>query len=197
MKTMKKTNRFLTFLCTATIFWACNSEIKPKPNAYLRLSYPQPEYQTTQAPCAFTYEQNAVAKITNVKDCSFQIDYPEMKAKIFVDYEKVTKNNLMNLLKDAQRLTFEHTVKAEEIQENLIIDNDKKVYGMFYELIGNTATNVQFYATDSINHFIVGSLYFYAKPNFDSIIPAAHYIKNDMLKIVETMEWDTSESIQQ
>lgn len=186
-------NKIAVFALTVTLFWACNNDVKPKPDAYLRLSYPQPEYQTENAPCVFKYEQNTIANITNVKDCSFQIDYPEMKAKIFVDYESVGKNNLTKLLKDAQRLTFEHTIKAEEIQENIIIDTDKKVYGMFYELIGNTATNVQFYATDSTNHFIVGSLYFYAKPNFDSIIPAAQYIKNDMLKIVETMEWNDRE----
>lgn len=186
---MKKTIKWTFFSLAAVVVGACNNEVKPKPDAYLRLSYPQPAYTKTDAPCAFNFEKNATAKITNVKDCSFQIDYPEMKAKVFVDYESVQKNNLTDLLRDAQKLTYEHIIKAEEIQENIIIDTDKKVYGMFYELIGNTATNVQFYATDSANHFVMGSLYFYAKPNFDSIIPAAHYIKNDMLRIVETLEW--------
>src|SRR5690606_15854845 len=193
MKTIKQMNKIAVFALTATLFWACNNDVKPKPDAYLRLSYPQPEYQTENAPCAFKYEQNTIANITNVKDCSFQIDYPEMKAKSFVDYEAVGKNHQTKLLKDAQRLTCEHTIKADETQERIIIEADNNLYGMFYELIGNTATNVQFYASDSNNHVIVGSLYFYAKPHFDSIISAAQYIKNDMMKIVETMEWNDRE----
>ena len=60
---------------------------------------------------------------------------------------------------------------------------------MFYEVGGNAATNAQFYVTDSTKNFIVGSLYFYAKPNFDSILPAADYVKNDIRKIMETIEW--------
>jgi len=33
------------------------------------------------------------------------------------------------------------------------------------------------------------SVYFYAKPNFDSILPAAQYLKEDMRRIMETLEW--------
>jgi gliding motility-associated lipoprotein GldD len=45
---------------------------------------------------------------------------------------------------------------------------------MFYQVDGNAATNSQFYATDSTKHFLT-AVYFYAKPNFDSIMPAASY----------------------
>ncbi|MEY4085507.1 MAG: hypothetical protein RL074_1294, partial [Bacteroidota bacterium] len=51
------------------------------------------------------------------------------------------------------------------------------------------ATNAQFYATDSTKHFVTGSVYFYAKPNFDSIMPATSYIKNDMQRLLETLKW--------
>jgi gliding motility-associated lipoprotein GldD len=60
---------------------------------------------------------------------------------------------------------------------------------MFYEVGGDAATNSQFYVTDSTRHFVTGSLYFYAKPNYDSILPAASYIKKDIKKIIETFEW--------
>ncbi len=174
---------------TLFLLFSCTKELKPRPDGYLRLEYPKAVYTRVAAPCAFTFDKNNEAGIDKVKNCSFQIDYPGMKGRIYIDYKKVTANNLDSLLRDAQKLTFNHTIKAEDIQENMIIDENKKVYGMFYQLIGNTATNVQFYATDSTRHFIVGSLYFYAKPNFDSILPAAHYIKADMLRLVETLEW--------
>ena len=69
------------------------------------------------------------------------------------------------------------------------INAEKKVYGMFYEVSGNAASQSQFYVTDSINHFVTGSLYFYAKPNYDSILPAAIYLQNDIRKIMESLEW--------
>ena len=60
---------------------------------------------------------------------------------------------------------------------------------MFYQVGGNAASNTQFYLTDSIQHFVTGSVYFYSKPNYDSIMPASSYIKDDMKTLMETMKW--------
>ena len=60
---------------------------------------------------------------------------------------------------------------------------------MFYQVGGNAATNAQFYVTDSVKNFVTGSVYFYAKPNYDSILPAAKYVQDDMRRIMETLEW--------
>ena len=111
-----------------------------------------------------------------------------MKATIYLTY-KTVDGNLNNLLKDAQKLTYEHVIKADDILEQPYINKEKKVYGMFYRVDGNAATNSLFYATDSIKHFVTGSIYFYAKPNYDSIMPAASYVKNDMQRIIETIKW--------
>jgi gliding motility-associated lipoprotein GldD len=93
------------------------------------------------------------------------------------------------LIKDAQNLTQKHTIKADEIVEQKFINEDHKVFGMFYEVGGNAASQSQFYVTDSIKNFLNGSLYFYAKPNYDSIYPAAVYLKNDIKHIMETLKW--------
>ena len=60
---------------------------------------------------------------------------------------------------------------------------------MLYEIGGNAASQSQFYLTDSIRHFVTGSLYFYAKPNYDSILPASEYLKNDIKHIMESLKW--------
>jgi gliding motility-associated lipoprotein GldD len=60
---------------------------------------------------------------------------------------------------------------------------------MFYRVNGNAATNSQFYATDSVKHFITGSVYFHAKPNFDSVMPASSYVRDDMQRLMETLNW--------
>ena len=105
-----------------------------------------------------------------------------------MDYKPVN-NNLDFLLSDAQKLTYNHTIKAEEIIEHPFVNPDKKVYGMFYNVTGDAATNIQFYATDSVKNFVVGTLYFYVKPNYDSIYPATKYVEKDMIRLMESIEW--------
>jgi gliding motility-associated lipoprotein GldD len=82
-----------------------------------------------------------------------------MKATIYLTYKPVN-NNINVLLRDAQKLTYEHVIKADDILEQPYLNPLKKVYGMFYQVDGNAATNSQFYATDSTKHFVTGSVYF-------------------------------------
>ncbi|MBA4277068.1 gliding motility lipoprotein GldD [Flavobacterium sp.] len=168
--------------------FSCKDEVLPKPSGYLRLDYPEAKYVNFENQCPFTFEMNSEAVIKGEKNCGFTISYPKMKATIYLTYKPVNKDiNL--LLRDAQKLTFEHVIKADDILEQPYLNPSKKVYGMFYQVDGNAATNSQFYVTDSIKHFVTGSVYFYAKPNFDSVMPAASYIKNDMQRLMETLKW--------
>ncbi|WP_278034724.1 gliding motility lipoprotein GldD [Flavobacterium nitratireducens] len=177
----------LVFLALV-LFSSCKKEVLPKPQSYLRLDYPMVNYMHFENQCPFAFDMNSKAVIKGEKDCGFTITYPKMKATIYLTYKPVN-NNLNKLLRDAQKLTFEHVIKADDILEQPYLNSDKKVYGMFYQVDGNAATNSQFYLTDSTRHFITGSVYFYAKPNFDSIMPAASYIKNDMQHLMETLSW--------
>ncbi len=154
----------------------------------MRLDYPEAEYVTLKGNCPFEFDMNSKAIIKEDKNCGYSITYPKMKATIYLTYKPVN-SDINKLLRDAQKLTYEHVIKADDILEQPFINEDKKVYGMFYQVDGNAATNSQFYATDSIKHFVTGSVYFYAKPNFDSIMPAASYIKNDMQRLMETIKW--------
>jgi len=176
-------------VCISPLFiTSCKDDVIPKPSGYLRLDYPVAKYADFENNCPFTFEMNADAIIKGEKDCGFTITYPKMKATIYLTYKPVN-NNINFLLKDAQKLTFEHVIKADDILEQPYLNPEKKVYGMFYQVDGNAATNAQFYATDSTKHFLTAAVYFYAKPNFDSIMPAASYIKNDMQRLLETLKW--------
>ncbi|SFJ29980.1 gliding motility lipoprotein GldD [Myroides guanonis] len=185
------TKRILTYstlVGTLLFTIACKDISQPKPDAFLALNYPSPKYDLVETSCTYSFEANDWSSIKEQKDCGFEVHYPEMKATIYINYKPV-KNNIDVLLSDAQKLTYEHFIKADGISEQPYINKEKGVYGMFYEVEGNAATNAQFYATDSLNNFIVASLYFYAKPNYDSILPATDYVKNDMRKIMESLEW--------
>ena len=166
----------------------CGGETVPKPKAYLRLEYPEAQYVMFNQNCPFSFDVNAHTIIKDKGGCNLTVQYPRMKATIYLTYKPVN-NNINLLLRDAQKLTYEHVIKADEIQEQPFVNRDGKVYGMFYKVGGNAATNAQFYVTDSTKHFLTGSMYFYAKPNFDSIMPAASYIMNDMQNIMETINW--------
>ncbi|MBU3822154.1 gliding motility lipoprotein GldD [Flavobacteriaceae bacterium XHP0103] len=179
---------------------SCGGDVVPKPNAYLRLEYPKAKYNKTQIEVLpFTVEINELAKnVTSKKMNSttesygVNIEYPALKGTIFLTYKAIEDNpeNLTNFLRDAQNLTQKHTLKADEINEQQYANKERNVFGMFYEVGGNAASQSQFYVTDSIQHFLTGSLYFYAKPNYDSILPAAKYLENDIRHIMETINWE-------
>ena len=165
----------------------CKDEVLPKPKAQLRLEYPKGETSQVQTD-DYSFQYNSLAKVKDLRQSSFTLDYPSLKGAIYLTYKPV-QNNLKDLLSDAQKLSYEHVIKADNIVEQKFINEDARVFGMFYEVKGNAASQAQFYVTDSTSHFLTGSLYFYAKPNYDSIYPAAAYLQNDVRKILETLSW--------
>ncbi|MGL2992437.1 gliding motility lipoprotein GldD [Flavobacterium sp. TSSA_36] len=179
---------FIGFVVVVLSVTGCKKEVLPKPSGYLRLDYPEASYISFQNQCPFSFERNDAAVISGQSNCGFTITYPKMKATIYLTYKPV-QNNIKELLRDAQKLTYEHVIKADDILEQPFINPDQKVYGMFYQVEGNAATNSQFYATDSTRHFVTGSIYFYAKPNFDSVMPAASFVRDDMKRLLETLKW--------
>ncbi len=168
---------------------SCNEEVLVKPAAQLRLDYPAPDYGTENTDCPFTFEMNQHARWIKKQGCNINIEYPTMKATLYMTYQEVKNNNLDSLLQDAQKLAYDHTIKANSIPAYPFVNPDKNVYGMFYMINGNAATPAEFYVTDSINHFLNGALYFDAKPNFDSLYPAVVYLREDIRKLMETLEW--------
>ncbi|WCC44915.1 gliding motility lipoprotein GldD [Tenacibaculum finnmarkense] len=167
---------------------SCTNETLPKPKAYLRLEYPTLGYQklNENTPYSFDVAKNAGVKI--LKNNWLKIKYPTLKASVDITYRPV-KNNLRELFVESEKLVLEHTVKADHISWRDYADSDKKVYGKMCEISGNAASQLQFHVTDSTNHFLKGSLFFYSKPNYDSILPAVEYLKKDMIQMLETLQW--------
>lgn len=166
----------------------CGDEVLPKPKAMLRLEYPDRAYRLLDSDCPFSFEYNVLAQLEAGDSCNLVLDYPPMNGSVYITYKRV-EGNLKALLTDAQKLSYEHVVKADNIQEQPFVNPGAGIYGMFYEVSGDAASQSQFYVTDSTRHFITGSLYFYAKPNYDSIYPAAVYLQNDIRRIMESLRW--------
>ena len=181
-------NKLGCLLLFCLVLLSCKEEnTMPKPKALLRLEYPTPkEAQFETDDFSFLYNEEAKPFVKNKN--AIVLEYPAMKGAIFISYKKVD-GNLQKLISDAQKLSFEHMKKADNIEPRTFINEDDKVYGTYFQIIGDAASQSQFYLTDSIHHFITGSVYFYVKPNYDSILPAANYLQQDMREIMETLHW--------
>ena len=80
--------------------------------------------------------------------------------------------------------------KASGIKQIAIRDPKRNMYGLVYEINGmGAASPYQFYLTDSIHHFMRGSLYFDVVPNNDSLAPVISYVKTDIQHLFETINW--------
>ena len=181
--------RKLILILSCFIGASCNTDLQPKPSAYLRLEYPTPEYQSTRELFPFSFEYNSHALVTMENKVAPQLFYPKIKATLYLNYSPI-KKNLDSLLNDAYQLPYKHISKAESIPEKLFINAEEAVYGTLFSVVGNAASQHQFFLTDSLNHFLVGSLYFYARPNYDSIYPAVSYLQKDIVHLMETLKWE-------
>lgn len=179
----------LYFIPLLTILASCSKGPLPKPYGELRLEYPAPRYRAFNSGSPFTFEYSSLASITPAKQPNwYYMEYPAMKAKVFITYFPV-KNDFTQHVKEAEKMVYEHTIKASSIDTKTFSYPEKRVFGNFYELKGQTASNLQFYITDSTRHFVTGNLYFNTRPKPDSLAPAVDYIKQDLRHFLDTFQW--------
>lgn len=169
----------------------CTSETQPKPVSYLSLSYPEVSYKKVDSPCDYSFEISEQANVQfDEGRCWVKINYPKLKATIHITYREVN-GNLEEILREVEKLTYEHSVKADMISpaRKDFENTEEKVYGRLYRVVGNAASNIQFRLTDSVQHMLSGALYFKVRPNYDSILPAVKYIEKDIHHLMETTHW--------
>ncbi len=181
--------RSFILLLVSIVLFSCYKENQPKPYGNLRLDFASPKYHIFSNNCPFNFEISHLAKLYPAKqDCWYNISYPSMKANIYFTYHPI-QNNINIHTKEVEKMVYEHTIRANAIDTKSFSFKDKKIYGNVYVLTGQTASNIQFYATDSSKHFITGSLYFKTRPKPDSLAPAVDYVKKDIIHLVETLQW--------
>lgn len=188
-----KLKKTIIIAVVALFFVACNPPF-PRPYGYFRIEIPKADYKlsVTDLPCSF--DQSSHANVTpnsyrKEKKNWIDIDYPQFGARIHCSYNAIKPAEFMEISEESRQLAYKHTVKAEAINEHFYENDEKKVYGMLYDIRGNAASPAQFFVTDSCSHFFRGALYFNTLPNTDSIAPVFDFIYNDMLRMIETFEW--------
>lgn len=173
---------------------ACGDVIVPRPRGYFRIDLPQPQYvvwDSAGAPYEFEMSTESVVVADgdqNAEPYWINISYPRLRCQIHVTYRDI-RNNVDEALEDSRKLVYKHTVKADAIGESYYEAPEKNVYGALYRIKGNAATPLQFSLTDSTRNMFRGSLYFYCRPNKDSLAPVVKYLEEDVAHIMETFKW--------
>ncbi len=185
---------FIFIVTTLTLgFQACQEKSTPRPKGYFRVDLPPHEYSRFDSlafPYSFDYSNSAQILPRNENGENFWIDlnYPSLNANIYCSYKPI-HSNLFELVEDTRNIVYKHSVRADAISELPYENQDRKVYGILYELSGNAASPYQFILTDSTKHFFRAALYFESVPNKDSIAPIAQYIHKDIVRLIESFEW--------
>jgi gliding motility-associated lipoprotein GldD len=192
--------RILILLFGTFSLIGCREVPVPKPRGHFRIDLPQRQYvqfnekSETRPDIPLSFEYPAYGHLTfNDENGThpgwFNIEFPRYKAKIYLTYKHVN-NDIDSLLSQSYDLNVKnHVSKAEAIDEQVINKSDNKVYGILYDLKGNTASAVEFYVTDSTKNYLRGSLYFASAPNADSLEPVIDFFREDILHLVETLKW--------
>ena len=175
---------------------SCDEDFAPKPKAYARIDLPEPIYQQTEGEnwnCPYSFEFSTQSFITlepryQDSTCWYNLYYPKYRATVHLTYSDIN-DNLTKHIEESRKLAMNHIGKASQIEEILIENDRDRVYGLIYDFAGETASDMQFFLTDSNAHFLRGELYLNVSPNKDSLAPVISYIKKDIHRMVDSFRW--------
>lgn len=187
---MKQYKYILLFLLLMSLYSCNNSTVIPKPRSYFRIDFPQKKYVNFESTYPFSFQIPEYTKIyvINNDSCWFNIYYPQNRATIYITYKQIN-NNLNSYLEEAREFVYKHCIKADAIEEQRFENDTADVYGILYNIKGNTASQLQFILTDSTKHFFRGSLYFDIAPNKDSLAPVIDFIQSDIIHLMESFKF--------
>jgi len=191
-----KTAYFLSVFFGFLLISSCESLFFPKPKGYNRIEIPEVKYMALPDSLPYSFEYSSMAKL--LQDSSWiserfwtDLSYEQFDATIQITYKPIggDKAFLEELLNDSYKLTSKHNVKAYAIDESIIVLKNGDMATLM-ELSGEVPSQFQFHTTDSVNHFLRGALYFKSSTKNDSLAPVINYIKQDMIHLLNTLEWD-------
>ena len=187
---------FLIFNLALLFFASCGKNYTPKPYGYYRITPPDTAYvpfdnyqsPITNYPYSFALSTNAVVQPRTDEPYWINLYYPALNATIHCSYKPV-QNNLRELTNDALEFVYRNASFASAIPESEYSHPEAHVYGVLFDLEGNTASSCQFFVTDSTRHFFRASVYCNCPPNADSLAPVYNYLRTDIIRMVESFEW--------
>ena len=193
---MKRTAIIAIIVILGSLLFSCGEGERPlpKPKGYFRIDLPEKDYMKVDTLARYAFDVPSYALLTHDPYAPEQtnwvnVEMPCFKASIHLTHKDV-KGNLNDYLEDVHTMITKHLQKANGMNDSLIVNPERKVYGMMIEMEGKgVATPLQFYLTDSTANFVRGALYFNFVPNNDSMQPVIDFIRQDIDRMIETFEW--------
>ena len=171
---------------------SCSETPLPKPHGYPRIELHDQVYEQWDGGCPYMFKKSTSANIqVNPRGghCFFDLKYPRYNATVHLSYSGI-QNDLKELIDQEYQMREKHNNFATSVMERLYSDPINHVNALIFNINGTkTATPLQFFVTDSINHFFRGTLYFYNTPNNDSLAPVIDLLKEDMDTMIATLRW--------
>lgn len=192
------TNSFLLGLLVILLATsACNdANPVPKPSTFLRTEFPEHTYRPYLSPQNFSFSLADLYMPKTFEQAKSnysvqEIDLGPINGTLFLYYLRLSsKDSLSEIINFANDKVDEHKIMADKIDFEQIIEPQKSVFGTFFELKGNVATNFQFYLTDSSQHFLRGEILLNCRPNYDSLRPTLQYLKTDLQTLIKSFKWN-------
>ncbi|NNE26839.1 MAG: hypothetical protein HKN09_08350 [Saprospiraceae bacterium] len=186
------------------VFLSCQSDQTtiPKPRVYPRIDFPVKSYAPfSHDACPFVfdkanyvqYQKDSISTLDIAgADCWFDLYSEELNSIFHFSYIRFNDRPTFDaLIQDAFEMVDKHNIKANYRSESIIENKDAQLYGILFEIDGPVAAPLQFYVTDSMSHFLRGSLYFNAQVNRDSIAPVYDFLKIDFERMMESFKWES------
>ena len=184
------------------ILTSCQQNYTPKPHSYFRIDFPEKEYRLLDTIYPFTFEypvygalveRTAIVKNEETKSSDpiwLNINFPKYKGTIHLTYLEID-NNFDSFIEENWKIIYKKIAQRADAvdDERVYIDPEQNIYGTLYDISGDAASAVQFFLTDSVKHFLRGSLYFSVKPNQDSLAPAINFFREDIIHLIESVRW--------
>jgi gliding motility-associated lipoprotein GldD len=84
-------------------------------------------------------------------------------------------------------LVYRQNVNTEQVEAIGYENSETQIYATLFSLSAESATPIQFVATDSNQYLLRGALYFDNPVKNDSVAPSIHYLEEDIIHLIENI----------
>jgi gliding motility-associated lipoprotein GldD len=200
---MAKVNimKLWTIIILLLLSVACSENYTPRPRGYFRIDFPEKNYTRIANNYPYSFETPNYSHIEKDRHNPNQLNWiniaiPENKVEVHISYydlsnkQKPPRELLIDFMEETRRLAYKHSIKADAIDEQIFMNPAQKVYGTIYKIAGNAASPIQFFLTDSTQHFLRGAMYIREVPDIDSLQPVINFMEPDIIRMIETTSWN-------
>ncbi len=180
---------------------ACSSQtgqVSPKPRAYPYVDFPNKTYRAYHSPaCPITFMYPEYAEINQTKpsdtlpgvQCWFNVYYPQFKATVHCSYNAIADNTQFETMVEDAFEIADQVNKRSNFTNEQVVQLPNGSAALIFDFEGPAASPIQFFVTDSLNHFFKGSLYYQVAHHPDSLGIITQFIKQDIHQMMSTFQW--------